>query len=321
MALINNIETVRANGVNVMFINDNSSIADITAAEERFLEPILGAVLYEILLDEVDVVNSDYLPLIKKAQKALAPLAYWLDLPHIQSTISDRGAGTFSSDNMQPLHRWEYESLRESLADKGCFALEKMLQHLFEEADFYEWTVPATHNTIIKTGTEFSSIVTLFQPYRTFENLRPLVKQTEDQYICNSIGASFFEALRDAATPTAEEAKAIVLIKKAVANLCIKSACEVLPVKIAPGGFTTQLSDANEKPEQGEATASSKQMGLLYTSVKQTGESYLGQLMEYLNTNASSSVFTAFFSSSYYTAPVAAEDVVNNNEDSKIFRM
>src|SRR3954451_11719256 len=142
MPLITDITTVRANGVNVQFINDNSSIADMTAAELKYIEPILGADLYQLLLQEPTGETSGFDELRLKVQRALAPLAYYLDLPNIQAQITDRGAATFTSENMRPLHRWEYEALRESLADKGSFALEKLLEHLNQHKADYGWQTP-----------------------------------------------------------------------------------------------------------------------------------------------------------------------------------
>src|SRR3954452_10057313 len=152
MPLITDIATVRASGVNVQFINDNSSIADMTAAEEMYIEPVLGNELYELLLQEVTNEDSEYYELIIKVQRALAPLAYYLDLPNIQAQITDRGAATFISENMQPLHRWEYEELRENLADKGSFALEKLLEHLNQHKVDYNWQIPDNLNTIFLSG-------------------------------------------------------------------------------------------------------------------------------------------------------------------------
>jgi len=317
MALINDIETVRANGVNVMFINDDSVIADMLGAEERFIVPVLGETLYNDLND--NIADPDYADLLAKVRRALAPLAYWSDLPNIQSVITDRGAAAFASQNMVSSPRWAFYELRETLADKGCYALERLIQYLFDNKTDLNWTLPSPFKIIFLTGDEFYNFFPVYQPHRTFLNFRPIIKQVEDQYIRTSIGDLFFEELRDKANPSTEDAKAIALIKAAVANLTIKTACEILPVKISANGFTVILRDALDKPWQGEQQAEDTQIGLLYKSVERTGNTYASKLKDYLNENASADLFATYFSSSYYQAPVDPTTIVDPNTNRQIF--
>jgi hypothetical protein len=319
MPLINDIETVRANGVKVMFINDDSAIADMISAEERFIVPVLGDALYADL--NTNIADPDFVELLGKVRRALAPLAYWLELPNIQTQITDRGTAAFASQNMVASPRWAFYELRESLADKGCYALENLLQYLFDNKAHYDWALPGDFKLIILTGKEFYNFFPVYQPHRTFLSLRPIIKQVEDQYIRTSIGDTFFEELRDKASPSPEENKAIALIKVAVANLAVKTACEILPVKISANGFTVVLLDALDKPWQGEQQAPGEQMGMLYKSVQQTGQTYLSKLKDYLNENASANLFASYFSSIYYKAPAVAASVVDPNSKQNIFRL
>lgn len=303
MPLITTIEQVIENGVKVNFMNEGSSLADMQAAEERFLLPILGQTLYQTILSEANNAESDFNNLIAKARRALAPLAYWLELPHIQTQITDRGLATSESENMKAAYRWQYEAMRESLADKGCFALEKMLEHLYEKQEDYGWEQPAKLKLIFTSGAQFAEYCTIFQPHRTFENLRPIIRQIEDQYIRNTIGDNFFESLRDNNNPGVEDKKVIELIRLTVANLAIHRAVEVLPAKISSEGFTVALRDAADSVYPKDQHARNEQLSLLYHSAKQSGETYLVKLADYLNKTASATVFQIYFQSEYYTAP------------------
>lgn len=314
-ALINDIDTLRSYGVKVNMINEDSSLADIEGAQLRFLLPLLGQTLYDSVV-AVGITDSPLKNLVDLCCRAVAPLAYWMDLPFLQTNISDKGIGTFESDNMQAAHRWEFEQLRDALADKGCQAIETLLQHLFDNKTTYNWALPVEYKTSFLTGKEFSKYFPLFQPYRTFENLRPLVVQVEDQYIRPTIGDAFFEELRDKTAPSEKDKRAIYLLKKAVANLTIKTAIEVLPVKLSVDGFTVLLQ-ATEKANQGEEAAPGGQLDKTYASVDRSGESYLVHLKEFLNANASD--FATFKASSYYKPPVAAGEERNPNACSKIF--
>jgi hypothetical protein len=316
MPLITDIATVKQY-VKVMFNSSNASLADMTGAEIRFLVPILGQTLYAALL--ATPTTPPYDDLAEYCKRAVAPLAYWTDLPTLQTQISDGSVGTFVSNNMQAAHRWEFEELSEALADKGCFALENLLQFLFDNAADYSWTVPLNYDLIFLTGKEFNKYYNIYQPYRTFEMLRPLLREVEDQEIRSIIGDGFFEELRDNDAPNDDEKKVIELIKKAVASLTIKKAVERLPVKISAFGFTVMLSRNPDRAVQGEENAPTDQMSLLHTSVKKSGESYLVKLKDLLNANASDSVFATYFASDFYQAPIAPENVVDPNSTRKIF--
>jgi hypothetical protein len=318
MALINTIEDIRKYGVKAMFFNEDSSLADITGAELQFLQPLLGQTLYEEVLAQAQV-DSAIKTLVDLCKRVVAPLAYWMELPLLQINISDKGIGSFSSENMQAAHRWEYEELKDALADKGCYALEQLLQHLFDNKSTYNWTLPVDYKTTFLTGKEFAKYYPVYQPYRTFESLRPIVKQVEDQYVRTTVGDEFFEYLRDNAAPTAEEKNALDFLKKAIANLTIKTAIEVLPVKLSTNGFTVLLGDAGDKKTKGEQSAPSALLNITYTSVERTGESYLMRLKDYLNSKASDSVFSTFKNSSYYAAPVDSSTIENPNATRKIF--
>jgi hypothetical protein len=315
MPLITTIAEVRANGVKVRAVNNESSIADMELAAQLYIVPITGADLYAELLAEYTSPTEDTTihGLLLKAQRALAPLAYWLDLPNIQTQISESGVVTTVSDKQDAAHRWEFEQVRENLAVKGCFALELMIAFLYENADDLEWVPDETFKSIFKTGVDFSKYFPLSQPYRTFESLRPIVKQVEDQYIRNAIGSDYFDFLRDAAEPTAEESKVIQFIKKAVANLTIKTAIEALSVKFTGTGFTVMLQSNSELVAQGQSNAPDNQLSLMLTSSERAGINYIREMKKYMDATASETILADYFTSEYYTSAEAQAAAVNPN--------
>lgn len=323
MALITTIEEVRANGVKVRFINSQSSIADMDLAGQMFLVPVLGQAMYDALQSEYDTPGDILLgALLQRAQRALAPLAFWLDLPNIQSQISESGVVTVVSDNQQAAHRWEFEQIRESLSRKGCFALEIMMAFAYDNATILAWTPPSPIVCIFKTGVEFCRYFPVYQAYRCFESLRPIIKQVEDQYIRNSIGSDYFDTLRDKASPTTQEAAVLEYIKKAVANLTIKTAIEALSVKVGYYGFTVALQGNADLVQQGEQNAPDNQLSLMLASTERTGINYIREMKKYMDAVASSSVLAYYYSSIYYTSPEdRAAQVDPNSTRTGIFSM
>ena len=317
-ALITTVEQVRANGVRINFINEDSEIADMISAQQMFIEPVLGKEMYEDLFVEPAAFN-DLMPYILRA---LAPLAYWLDLPNLHTQITDKGIATSSSENLVSARKWEYEEAREGLAEKGCFHLEKLIEFISipEIAAGYQWSVPDEYDLIFRTGIEFNKYFTLYQPYRTFLNLRPFVKEAEDQFIRPTIGDDFFEEMRDIVLPdkkinrnTTQEIqyKALQQIKKTTAFYTIAKAVDQLPVKISTNGFTVSLRDAVDKPNPQDQQAPKVQLDNLRTSAQNTADNYLLKLSDYLNANAD--VFPTYKDSEFYEAPVTGDDTDINS--------
>ena len=319
-ALINDIATAKRY-VKLMFTNQEASIADMASADNNFIIPITGPDLYAEMLAQLPTPNETFAPLIEFARRAAGPLAYWQDLPTIQARIGDTGIHTVESANTQPLHRWEYEALEESLLNKGCQALEQLLQYLYDHKTDFSWQIPDDYKSIFLTGADFTKYFTLYQPYRTFLNLRAIVKQVEEQYIHTAIGEDFFIALRDKTELGAEETKAVGLIKKAVANLAIKTAIEILPVRISAHGFTVLLQRTTDRLTDGQANAPEGQMSLMYKSVQRSGDNYLIELVNYLNAKASDSLFTDYRDSDLYKPPVTTPPVDPNDKRNGIFAL
>jgi hypothetical protein len=321
MALINDIATLKKY-VKVMFTNQNSEMPDIIGAEQKYLAPILGSTIYNNLLTESANAGTPS-TLLALCRAALAPLTYYEDLPVIHLSIGDRGIGTFVSDNMQAAHRWEYNELREYFAEKGCYALETLLEYLYTNANDLGWATPDDYKLIFLTGKEFHKYFRIFQPYRTFEDFRFIVKQVEDDFIKPAIGENVFFDLRDNYSQTGDvRIKNIIgLIKKATAFLTISLATEVLPIKFSTKGATTLLARADtEGKYPSDNNADFSQLLLQRDSTRKTGENYLQQLSAFLNTTASNDFFSMYFNSPFYKA-ISTEKPKSINESTNNFFM
>lgn len=299
--------------VKVTFNSSNSSLPDIVAAENKFIVPIIGATLLAESIAAAD--NTPKAKLCNLIRAVVAPLAYWMDLATLHVNIGDGGLGVNRSENQDPLHRWEYEQLKESLAEKGTAALEAMMQFLYANKQDLGWTIPEGFSTIIKTGDEFKKYYFIHQPYRTFEMLRPLLSEVEDQYLISSIGLETFNELKDYAENNALIIAAQRLLKKAAVNYTINKAVELLPVKITVNGLTVALKEQNDKTEQGQQVASDSQFSRLYDSTLRSGNAYMKELVDFLDSKASEALFKSYKDSKYYTAPLSSSDQQSRNQN------
>jgi hypothetical protein len=302
MALINDLATLRK-FVKFAFTTTEKNLPDIAGAEREYLLPILGLELLQKLRDQVTGNNITWPFLIELCRAVIAPLAFYNDLSLIQTSIEDSGLKTTSSDHKEAAHQWEYKEVQATLVGKGSKALEMLIDHLVAKGSDYNWTDLSVEKLIFKTGKEFAQFVYLNQPNLTFHQLKPLVAEVQDHFIKSGIGEDLFENLITASNPSTEEKKAILLIKKTVANYTIARATERLPVKITPAGVLVSLDS-----EYANATAGDTRLSALEASSMRDGESYYLQLKEYLNKAASATVFKEYFNSELYTPKTERPD-------------
>jgi hypothetical protein len=328
MAILKNDKNSIKEFVRISFINSTTTFPDFESAEERYLVPVIGSQMYDhvkALAASADPVPAEPtadqlldMELLKKCRAVVAPLAYLIDLPTIQAQLTDAGLRTISTDNMQSAHRWEYNEVKEYLAEKGAVAIEALLRFLFfHKSDYQDWTDSDEYqkaaSLIFKSGYDFNDYFSLHQPHRIFWDLRPLIREVEDFYIKSILGEAFYNELKAKETPSTEERVALVMIKKGVAQTTILKAVEKRSVKLTERGFTVLLSaGSSDSVNSGDQPASNAGLTLLYDSCQRDSNAYLLQLQEYMNKTASQTVFTTFFNSPYYKAPATEEPESRN---------
>lgn len=305
MALIkeNDIVTLRKYVKMSFTTSAVNSMPDLESAERDYLLPIVGTDVYQDLLQQVADNNILWPALLTLCRAAIAPLAVWADLPFMQASIEDGGIKTTFSDHKQAAHQWEYKEIEQALINKGSKILDQLIEHLLIHGAGYGWVNADTTASFFRTGSDFSKYAPIHQANLTFQQLKPLIAEVEDHFIRAAIGNDFFEELRDKQAFTQQEKYAYTLIKKATAQYTIVRAAERLPVKITPYGLLATIENASRETRPA-TPAAGDQMALLLQSAQREGDSYHVQLKNFLNLNASATLFTTYFTSSYYSAPV-----------------
>jgi len=277
------------------------TLPNMDIADEQYIIPILGQTLYNTII--AVSTNADILRLKELCMRAVAPLAIMNGLATKQLQISDMGVHSSVSDTTTPATRWAYYELKESLANAGAEALEKVWLQLINNANTYEWTNPLPYKTVFSGGDDFSKFFNVPKPYITFSALAPIISEVQDANIYNNFGESFINALIAKTTPNANELIAIRLIKAAVANLTINSACSKLSARVTEKGFTVLMGDGGDMPFKGQNDSSYTLKQDLKNVTARDGMRYLSELKNYLDTNAGTELFADYYASSYYTAP------------------
>jgi hypothetical protein len=222
---------------------------------------------------------------------------------------------------MPTAYRWEFDGVKDTLAQKGHQGMESLLQFLEENAvSFPSWTASEAYairnKFLIKTAMDFSDQYRIAEPHRTYSSLLGVLADVEDLYIKPTIGEAFFAELKADPAPNADEKQVIATLKKAIAHLCIHHAFEKSLTKITEAGVTIY----DRYADRGDSTAAQPthdQIQFVMNSTKRDGQSYLVKAKLYLDQKASGSLFATYFASEFYTAPKEYEDP---NKNRKIFR-
>src|SRR5688500_2199448 len=103
MALIKTIPEVQSY-VRVNFANANSSLPNMDEAEEKYIAPLIGRAVYDDVVTKYDAgdTSDEFKALLTRIQAAVAPLAYYLELPLINTQITDIGLMKSGTPQMQP---------------------------------------------------------------------------------------------------------------------------------------------------------------------------------------------------------------------------
>lgn len=328
MTLIKNIAEVKA-VLRISNLDDDMSLPDMDQAMYKHIIPVIGN---DIVTEITGIYDSGggtdiQKDLITHIQKPLAAFAYLDNIGIIHATITDRGVARISTAEMPAAFRWEFNEVKSTLEDKALTGMEELLEFLDDnKADFSTWANSVAYKQyyehLIHNGRDFNKIYPLYQPLRTFHSLRPILNLVEDMYIAPAIGNAFLSEIITTDNPDANVQAILSLLKKAEAYLTIKHSIESMPVRISANGFTVAALRGTDKDETetNRQPAPDNLLRLQMDSSERDGMTYLKQAKNYLNQNASATVFPTYFSSSLYKDPAITPQVDRGNDARKIFR-
>lgn len=321
MPLITTIQQVKQ-VLKISNLNTSSTLPDIESAEEKYIIPKIGKTLYNELLTayEANTLTTIQAKLLLKVQKPLAAFAYFDGLATQHAIITDTGVRKIATDAMPTAYRWEFDEVKDSLANMGHQGMESMLQFLEDNSvSFPSWTASDAYairnKFLIKTALDFMDQYRIDQPHRTYSSLLGVMADVEDLYIKPTIGEAFFAELKADPAPNTDEKLVIATLKKSIAHLCIHHSLEKSLVKISEAGVTVY----DRYADRGGSTAAqptNDQIQFVLNATKRDGHSYLVKAKSYLDEKASVSLFSTYFASTFYTAPKDYEDP---NKNRKIF--
>lgn len=336
MALIRTIPEAKAALGRVLSNLSNDAVKpDFGAAENKYLIPYIGTTLYDAIngklnADPVQALTDEEIAILPHLRRISVAYAYIDEIGTDAAKITDSGVRRMETQGMPSAYGWQFKELKESLQTRAADSIEILLRYLFSHSnDYPTWTASdeykAISDLLIKTGTEFNSLYELWQPNRTFYGLIPLLKETQEEMITDSIGTDLVAYL--AADVTEDEEKKIQrLVKKAVAYQTIYMACKQFPVRFDANGFSMINGGADsENPESaGRAQADIAMFTLKMNNARDLAEAYLTKAKKRCADYRADTGTHADFDTAYDAGPMAAyvdpSTISKGNETRKIFR-
>lgn len=337
MALIKTISEIRAILPHLSSLSNTAMLPNVDKSGRKHIVPIIGQAFYDSLntkynADPVTLTDDEAI-LVKYLQQPIVAAAYLDDIGLIASTITDSGIRTKTTTEMRAAFRWEVENLKTTLEDYWADGTEMLLSYLFANKNkFDSWTSSTSYaelnSFLIKTGSDFDKQYHLYRPLNNFWLLRAIMRDVEENYVNSLLGRDLVVYIKtqstlDVVTPSGT-IDLIRILKKAVAFLTIKHACEQLPVRIEKYGFTVSFrtGDVENPASAGRGSADQVLIETQKKAAERDGQHYLQSVAIYLPFlyQKGNADFDTAFSNSPLNVPIDTAPTSNGNERRNIFR-
>jgi hypothetical protein len=334
MALISTVQEIKS--LLPKFISNTTApdaLPNFDQAEYKYLVPITGATLYNSIHTKKNDQNypanmtADEKTLLKKMQLVACVNAFLDELALGQLVLTENGIKKFAKDDIR---LWEYNKLESALQSIAADAQEVLLAFLFEKK-FADWTGSDQYRQItrflIRSGSEFSSSYTLFQPSRTFFAIRSRILDAQRLYLVPSIGEDLLSFLIGKDAPPDGLKKSLDALRSALAFFSIKQSCQHDTVRFTDAGFTVLAAGSNDSAtDAGRINADNGSMNTKIQACDTDGNAFLkiaeDELVKYYKSQGVDVDFKAAFEKGPLVNYVNPSDSTSGNERRKgVFRL
>lgn len=300
-------------------------LPSINQASQTYILPILGKVQYDAVMSACEGAASDedltndMKPLVNKVRLPLANYALAVAIPRLQTMISSAGVQINSNNSQKTAFGWQVKQAVESYLKAGDAAADALLDWLEENKLTYtDWAESSAYtvfkNCFVNTTAIFQAIRSINGSRKMFLQMKPYMEYIQDKHIKGTIGKEYYdELLAEIASGEITEENVVILdmIRKAVVNLASSVAAGEMSVSLdADGILVKSSSNADDNPQKGNATE--QRLGMLVNTWREMGESYLRELSDFLNSEATASVYATYFESSKYVSPATSTGIYSN---------
>ncbi len=287
----------------------------IDEAQESFIRPLLGDDLMDLLESEANSSASEesqYAGLIEKVIKPLGLYSLWLGVDEMSVSVSSSGIQVIESPSHKQAPRYMIVNLKERWLSRAHVNADLMLKFLEKSKSDYPLWINQDSDLFISNAIEFNKYVNIRESRRVFLALKPVMRSIEKKYIRATLGEDLFNELKEAINNSASEElssdnQALVdLICPAIAHLSMARALHEISVDVLDWGvFETATSSFDDI--KSKSSANSERIASMIEVNQHDGDAEIKELQEYLDNNACSTKYAAYFNCDLYQGPDYAE--------------
>jgi hypothetical protein len=276
----------------------------IENAENKYIKPLLGNVLYDELVEfyedalpipEPTEVQQAMIDLLEKIQHSVIHLAYFVGYDFLNVSISDSGFSRLESERKKGLFKYQEDNLKQYFSDAGFNSLDTIL--LFIETNivhFAEFKVSS--NWTVFKGSFIPTVNTLEQiPYSvfgsrlTFLSLKPHLAFIEDTRIKQALGETIYsevkaEMVKDA--PAGKVTAILPYIRKPLIYFAAALLMEETGATLGKNGLFFEKLNGNNPDNREKQPSSEERILARIKRRNEIGNAYLDSLKSYLISNA-----------------------------------
>jgi hypothetical protein len=273
----------------------------ILNAETAYIQPLLGSETFTQLQDFYDNLPNDTeqaepvaepieAELLKKVQKSLIHLTYWMGFQVLNATISDGGFKRSENEKIKSLFKYQEDELKEYFRNAGFNALDEVLEYIESNISNFSEFKTSSNWTILKSAfipdtKTFDAIIFINSSRLTFLRLKSFSGLVEDMSIRPILGEAIFSEIKEEMVkedPAQKVRNILPYIRKAVAYLSASRLMEESGADLTEKGLYFESTSAGFKNDRNKQPSNPEQVAALAARYRAIGESYLGQLKSYL---------------------------------------
>lgn len=244
---------------------------------------------------EANDLTTELTYVLKLLQKAIASLGMNKAIPSLM--VSVQGTGLQQAGKEKPLFEWQKITFQDEILESGWNAIGAALDYLFAKrgiGGFEIWKVSIQEKTarqyLINSANEFNNLFQICRSTRTFEALKPSIKEALNLYIKPLLGNDLFtEIITQNKDFSISETNAplVEMINEALAQLTIAIAIFKLELQFnEEGARVISVSSTGGGKAKIKTAATEETKKNIAMQCRETAYSYLGELKAYLETNA-----------------------------------
>lgn len=240
-------------------------------------------------------VTAHYEKVLWYCQRIISNYSLLDYIPEGQLDISDNGIRITSTDNKKQAFEWQIKNLESKYLSTAIRNLESALTYLNENIDvFTDWTSSPAYiknkKYFVNSATEFNDFSVTKLNHISFLDLIPLISYVGDFYLRSILGDAFFEELQER----------ILDGEDVDGSMSGSTSISILATNYDKLFYLCKGVVVNYT---GVEASEMEEYGFNKERCEEKASHFTQRLVEFLNNNASATLFTKYFESDKYTAP------------------